>query len=138
MYLLDTNAISEPTKKVPNSGYMKWLAASEPSALFTSSLVIGELQKGVNLASKISRASALQKFVDKTKYAFEAATHMVDTETALIWADITSELQTTGRTLPVVDSILAAQCIQHNLTLVTRNKKDFAFVPNLKVLCPWN
>jgi predicted nucleic acid-binding protein len=42
-----------------------------------------------------------------------------------------------GMTLPVVDALLAATALQHNLTAVTRNVSDFA-VAGLSVINPWD
>lgn len=39
--------------------------------------------------------------------------------------------------MPVVDSLIAATAIRHNLTLVTRNVRDFERFP-IRVLNPWN
>lgn len=41
-----------------------------------------------------------------------------------------------GRTLPATDGLLAATALQHDLTLVTRNTKDFAGL-NLRLIDPW-
>jgi hypothetical protein len=35
------------------------------------------------------------------------------------------------------DSVIAGICLTHNLTLVTRNTKDFAWIANLNVLDPF-
>ena len=38
--------------------------------------------------------------------------------------------------MPVIDGLLAATAIQHNLTIVSRNAADFAAVP-VQTLNPW-
>jgi predicted nucleic acid-binding protein len=40
-------------------------------------------------------------------------------------------------TLPVMDSLLAAACLHHHLTLLTRNVKDFADIEGLTLFNPW-
>ena len=47
-----------------------------------------------------------------------------------------AQAQARGMTLPVVDGLLAATALQHNLTAVTRNATDFA-VGGLSVINPW-
>lgn len=42
-----------------------------------------------------------------------------------------------GRSLPVVDSLIAATALHHDLKLVTRNRRDFA-IPGLVVINPWD
>ncbi len=41
-----------------------------------------------------------------------------------------------GRSLPIMDSLLAATALHHGLRLVTRNTRDFQF-PGLDVVNPW-
>ena len=48
----------------------------------------------------------------------------------------TIDIRRTSR-LKLPDAIIAATAIVHNLTLVTRNSKDFELVPNLALLNPW-
>jgi predicted nucleic acid-binding protein len=47
-----------------------------------------------------------------------------------------AQAQVKGMTLPVVDGLLAATALEHNLTAVTRNVNDFA-VAGLSVINPW-
>ncbi|KAA3663606.1 MAG: type II toxin-antitoxin system VapC family toxin [Chloroflexi bacterium] len=35
------------------------------------------------------------------------------------------------------DALIAATCLVHSLTLITRNKKDFDWIPNLPVIDPF-
>jgi predicted nucleic acid-binding protein len=51
------------------------------------------------------------------------------------WSDLISSH---SRTLPFVDSLLAATCLALNLTLLTRNIKDFDDIPQLKLQNPWD
>jgi predicted nucleic acid-binding protein len=41
-----------------------------------------------------------------------------------------------GATLPIVDGLLAATALYHNLTMVSRNVSDFA-AAQVPVLNPW-
>ena len=38
--------------------------------------------------------------------------------------------------LPTIDSLMAATALHHDLRVVTRNARDFAF-PGLEVINPW-
>ena len=49
---------------------------------------------------------------------------------------IMAQAQVKGMTLPVVDGLIAATALHHNLTAVTRNVSDFAVV-GLSVINPW-
>ena len=52
------------------------------------------------------------------------------------WGRLMAQSQGEGKTLPVVDCLLAATALQHSLTVVTRNASDFA-VTGLSVTNPW-
>ena len=119
-YLLDTNVVSETTKRTPNVGVLDWLRKSEPS--FMSVLTIGELRRGV-LAQRLrnqSNADRLSAWLEQLEYEYRD--FILDVGTAVIarWAALGS-----GRTLPVVDSLIAATAVTHDLTVVTRNTQDF-------------
>ena len=49
------------------------------------------------------------------------------------FARIRGELRRTGKIIGDFDILIAATAIQHNLTLVTRNVKDYQRIPNLKL-----
>lgn len=54
----------------------------------------------------------------------------------LYWGELIAKLEKEGRRLPVIDSLIAAVCLQHSLTLVTRNEKDFLGTA-VSILNPW-
>lgn len=60
----------------------------------------------------------------------------IDGAVADRWGWIMAQAQVRGMTLPVVDGLLAATALHHNLTAVTRNVSDFA-VAGLSVINPW-
>jgi predicted nucleic acid-binding protein len=68
---------------------------------------------------------------------FEGRILPLDLDMALEWGFVSAATESRGKSAPVVDALLAATAIVHNLTLVTRNDKDFAGFP-VKVLNPWN
>ncbi len=49
------------------------------------------------------------------------------------FARIRGELRRTGKIIGDFDILIAATAIQHNLTLVTRNIKDYQRIPDLKM-----
>lgn len=58
----------------------------------------------------------------------------VDVQVADRWGRLQGDA---GRPLPAIDGLLAATALQHDLTLVTRNIKDFAGL-SLEIINPWN
>jgi toxin FitB len=60
----------------------------------------------------------------------------VDRQVALSWASLVAQGSRTGRPLPAVDSLIAATALAHDLTIVTRNVKDFTGL-GIALFNPW-
>jgi toxin FitB len=60
----------------------------------------------------------------------------IDQEVAHRWGQISGLASAKGVNVPVVDGLLAATAIQHNLTLVTRNTRDVA-ATGVTLFNPW-
>ena len=136
-YLLDTNAISETAKANPDKGYKVWLLGTENEQLFTSCLSLGELEKGINLLAHGANRQELERWRIKTVEDFEDRIVGIDQDTALLWGQLMARGQRSGKTPPQIDALIAAQCIQHQLTLITRNTKDFDQFAGLQLFSPW-
>jgi len=52
------------------------------------------------------------------------------------WAVLAAQAQRKGMTLANIDGLIAATALEHDLTLVTRNVKDFAGI-EVRLLNPW-
>lgn len=133
-YLLDTNVVSEMTRKRPSPKVTDWLKSVPGVALHISVLTMGEIRSGVETATPGSRRERLRLWLEQDLQAwFEDRLLPVDAAVADRWGRL---LAAAGRPLPVVDSLLAATALEHGLRLATRNTKDFNF-PSLEVLDPW-
>jgi len=121
-YLLDTNVVSETRKNRPDSGVTAFLTAADSAGLFLSVLTLGELRKGVEARRKTDPLAAdrLGAWVDTIETEFADRLLCVDAATAKVWGELSA-----GRSLPVIDTLIAATAIRHGVTLVTRNTGDF-------------
>jgi predicted nucleic acid-binding protein len=134
-YLLDTNFVSETRKPRPDPGVLAFLQTKDPNSGFISVLTLGELRKGV--AAKRLRdpdpnaASRLAAWVEGLEASFADRILGIDAATARLWGDWSA-----NRHRPVVDTLLAATAVLHDLTLVTRNIRDVRGIP-VKLLDPW-
>ena len=121
-YLLDTNILSEIRKKQHcNSGVYRWFRGVEDSSIYLSVLVTGEIRKGIELKRHKDpvQSLVLEQWLMKLQENYSNRILNFDSETCDIWGKLNAI-----RPLPVIDSLLAATAIQHQLTLVTRNVKD--------------
>ncbi len=122
-YLVDANVLSEPTKPTPDPRAGAWLRSHE-SEIAVDPVILGELRFGILILPKGRKRAALERWFD----AGAGALHCLpwDAETGLRWAELLARLRTTGRAMPIKDSLIAATALVHGLTVVTRNRADFA------------
>jgi predicted nucleic acid-binding protein len=106
-------------------------------SLYTSVLTLAEIRFGVELLPPSKRRRQLQEWLDRDLPAwFGDRVLPVDRSVADRWGVLRARAQMRGRPLSVVDGLLAATAIQHDLTIVSRNVSDFAVV-GLAVVNPW-
>ena len=132
MYLLDTVVVSEYLRKKPSQQVVGWLDEQPEYTLYISSLTIAELNKGYHklqhkavLADDKRRADKIREWIEKLKQRFQDRTISVDTKVLEAWSKLCGHSEAKGKKLPVVDSLLVATALAHNLTVVTRNVADF-------------
>ncbi len=101
-----------------------------PEEVFFSPVTISELQFGVEMTQEPSIRQARQKSVDILK---KKPLLKMDEETGAIHGRLGAGLRLAGRDgrYRIMDLWLAAQAIQHNLVLLTKNTKDFEDIPGL-------
>jgi predicted nucleic acid-binding protein len=136
-YLLDTNVISEWTKPRPDASVVGWLNSAKEDDLLLSVITVGELWHGIERLPQSKRRAALSQWLERDLSArFEGRLLGIDERIARAWGALLAESQQQGRTIHVVDALLAATASTYSLTLVTRNIKDFT-VSGLRVLNPF-
>ena len=137
-FLLDTNVLSEFNRRgQPDRGVQHWLEAADSESLYVSVLTIGEIRLGVELLPLSKRRSDLEQWLERDLPEwFEGRILPVDQSIGERWGLLRAQAQMKGRPLAVIDALLAATALQHNLTLVSRNVSDFS-VAGLAVVNPW-
>jgi hypothetical protein len=137
-YLLDTCLLSELRKTEPDPGVVAWVSDIDEMRLFVSVLSLGEIQKGVAKLDNGRRKNAFQHWLEHDLLIrFEGRILPLDLDMALEWGLVSAANESRGKPASVVDALLAVTAIARNLTLVTRNDKDFAGFP-VKIVNPWN
>lgn len=137
-YLIDTNVLSELRRKQPDAKVVAWLQQRPRQSLYLSVLTLGEIRKGIarlDGAQDAARRTVLIDWLEQELPTYFLGRMLpIDAPVADRWGRLQSDA---GRPLPAIDGLLAATALQHNLTLVTRNVRDFAdLCPD--IFDPWN
>lgn len=136
-FLLDTNVISELTKLRPEPKVVTWIQATDESLLFLSVLTIGEIRKGISSLPSGNKRALLESWLgNQLAVRFTGRILEIDFEIAERWGLLSAQTKASGAPLAVIDGLLAATALHHNLTFVTRNTNDVKLT-GLSVFNPW-
>lgn len=134
-YLLDTNVVSE-LRRGPraNRGVLEWFDAREAGELALSVVTIGEIRQGLEQLRRRDRPQAelLDRWLRGLTQFYDDRLLYIDGDVAEEWGRLRA-----GRSVPVVDALLAATARVRGLTLVTRNVRDFAGL-HVRLLNPFS
>ncbi len=125
-YLLDTNVVSELRRPRPNPLVLSFIGGCAPDELWTSVVTLAEIRYGIEKLSDLKARIALELWLrDTVRPLFAERVISINEETMLCWRRLLEFGRKQGRTLPQPDLLLAATALEHGLTLVTRNTRDF-------------
>jgi predicted nucleic acid-binding protein len=133
IYLVDANVLSEPTKPVPSSKVIDWLTANERN-LAVDSVIVGELCVGILSLPHGRKRRQLEQWFEDVLQTVDCLPW--DVTISRRWAKLVVDVKRKGDTLPLLDSMIAATALQHELTVATRNTRDFERA-GVKVLDPF-
>jgi hypothetical protein len=122
MFLVDANVLSEATKPLPDSRVVAWLRANEAD-LVVDAIVLGELRAGILIRPAGRKRDQLERWFAALAETVECVPW--DARVSLRWASLIAALRRRGRSLPLLDSMIAATALEHEFTVVTRNVRDF-------------
>lgn len=135
--LLDTNVLSEVTKARPETRVLEWMAKLDEDRTFISVISIAEIRRGVAMMESGRKRDALAEWLaSDLPQRFEGRVIPVDEAVATAWGDLMGLAKRSGRGLSSMDGLIAATAIGHDLTLATRNTKDFDGL-GIRLIDPW-
>lgn len=136
-FLVDTNCISELVRVRAEPRVLEWFEAVDEGLLYLSVLTLGEIRKGAASLPQGKSRTRLESWLEiELRARFSRRILAIDDAVADRWGRLAAQAKSKGMSLAVIDGLLAATALQHNLTVVSRNASDFnnAQVP---VLNPW-
>ena len=135
--VLDTNVVSELLRPSPNPAVEGWVAGRQAADLHFSAVSEAELRYGVALLPAGRRRDALALAVEAIlREDFEDRVLPFDSEAAREYADIATSRRTAGRPVAPADCQIAAIARSRDLTIATRNVRDFADM-EIELVDPW-
>ena len=137
-FLLDTNIPSELIRSRPEPRVGEWVYSQDEESLYLSAVSIGELRRGFVILPKGKRRTKWELWFEKDlMLRFRGRVLPVTYSIADRRGKLHGQRQLRGTALNMADGMIAATALEHNLTVVTRNVKDFAGL-GVAILNPWD
>jgi toxin FitB len=121
-YLIDTNVLSELRKQERAApSVLRWYAGVRGEDLYVSVLVVGEIRNGIERLRRrdLEAAGRLETWLASVQADLADRILPVTTGIADRWGRLG-----VPDPRPVIDTLLAATALEHDLILVTRNERD--------------
>ena len=137
-WLLDTNVVSAISGAKPDPRVAQWIRGQPEYSLFLSILTLAEYRKGIaHLPPGSKIRPRIQQDVAALEARFSGRVLPVSDIVALRWGTISGEVKRlSGHSPSVIDTLLAATALEHNLYLATRNVAHVS-MSGATIFNPW-
>jgi toxin FitB len=136
-WLLDTNVLSELRRPKPAPKVVAFVAAQPLESLYVSAVTLAEIRFGIELVTDVTKRAELYDWLaHRVRPTFDQRVLPVTEDVMFKWRLLVEEGRRAGHTFSQPDLIIGATALQHGLTVVSRDTRDYekARVP---VLDPW-
>ena len=137
MILLDTNVVSEPIRRRPDSRVLEWLDAQAIETLYFSTINLAELLLGVESLPVGRRRTALASALERQiGDLFGDRIISFDIAAAEAYAKAVARARSQGHTISIADGQIAGIATSRNLRVASRDATPFRDA-GLTVVNPW-
>jgi len=137
-FVLDTNVISELMNRKGSKRVKDWVAAQPRESLFTTTITQAEVLYGIAILPQGKRKQALLEAAELMFLEdFAGQILSFDSLAAQLFAQIAAYRKQKGQPISQADAQIAAICLAHNSTIVTRNVDDFINC-SIPIVNPWD
>jgi predicted nucleic acid-binding protein len=136
--ILDTNVLSELSRKVPSEEVLAWLDDQPADETATTAVTVAEILYGVARLPegrrKAELAEAVHGMLDDDLHG---RVEPFDGTAAAHYATVVSGRDKIGRPISMADAQIASICRKLGATLASRNARDFEDT-GIDVIDPWS
>lgn len=137
MIILDTNAVSEPQRKVPDTNVVQWLDEQLLETLFLTTVTVAELRFGISSLPAGKRQNYLSDNLENQIIpAFTGRILSFDMAASAAYADLMTKAQAAGLAIAMADGYIAAIAVANKMIVATRDVSPFE-AAGLRVINPW-
>ena len=136
-WLLDTNILSELRRPRPEPKVVAFVAAQPLEQIYVSAVTFAEIRFGIETVKSVARRAELNDWLaHRVRPMFEQRVLAVTEDIMFKWRLLVEEGRKVGHTFSQPDLIIAATALHHGLTVVSRDKGDYA-KSRVPLLNPW-
>ena len=135
MILVDTNVLSETSRRQPDPNVIRWLARHR-RRLRMPAIALAELRYGVEELPPSPQRTALELWLTRLTAMFEGQILPFDARAAEAHGRLRARLKRLGRPMDATDSYVAAIARSQGIPLATRNLKHFELA-EIALIDPW-
>ena len=136
-WLLDTNILSELRRPKPEPKVVAFVAAQPLEQIHVSAVTFAEIRFGIESVKSVARRAELNDWLThRVRPMFEQRVLAVTADIMFKWRLLVEEGRKIGHTFFQPDLIIAATALHHGLTVVSRDKGDYA-KSRVPLLNPW-
>lgn len=133
-FLLDTNVVSETAKQRPHPSVVEFITTQ--ADLWLPVVVIHELAYGIMILDEGRRRETMNAWLSQVVGDFSGRILPVDRQAAEFAASMRAQVHRDGGRLKVPDALIAGTAMANDMTVVTRNVRDFEGL-DVEIVNPW-